>query len=153
MSLQCKNVKAHTLYVLFPFSISVYLFLLPRLTSSLCLSPPLCSSGYSLLHVTREDTWKRIQLQVWHLVARMPALRGKLWQRVRTLSPRSRLWEWHENTSAQTHTHTNKLTVVTLAWRRGLQDDIHKCKTPPVLPHTGELYLHSPLPQVIFCKM
>lgn len=107
MSLQCKNVKAHTLYVLFPFSISVYLFLSPRLTSSLCLSPPLCSSGYSLLHVTREDTWKRIQLQVWHLVARMPALRGKLWQRVRTLSPRSQLWEWHENTSAQTHTQTN----------------------------------------------
>lgn len=51
------------------------------------------------------------------------------------------------------HTHTNKLTVVTRAWRRGLQDDIHKCTTPPVLPHTDELFLHSPLPQVKFCKI
>lgn len=49
--------------------------------------------------------------------------------------------------------HTNKLTIVTLAWRRGLQDDIHKCKTPPVRPLTGELYLRSPLPQVIFGKI
>lgn len=35
------------------------------------------------------------------------------------------------------HTHTNKLTVVTLPWRRGLQDDVHKYKTPPVLPPHG----------------
>lgn len=50
-------------------------------------------------------------------------------------------------------THTSRLTVVTLAWRRGLRDDVHKCKMPPVLPHTGELYLRSPLPQVILCKI
>lgn len=98
-----QNVKAHSLFVLFSFfylclSLS---FPLPP------LSLPLRASGYSLLHVTGEDTWKRIQLQIWHLVARMPAVRGKLWQHVHTLSPCSRLSEWHENTLAQTRIWTN----------------------------------------------
>lgn len=89
---QCKNVKA---------ALQAYLchFYKPSLPPSFSL----CSSGYALLHVTREDTWKWIQLQIWHLVARMPALRGKLWRCVCTLSPCSRLEEWHENTLVQTH--------------------------------------------------
>lgn len=65
------------------------------------LSLSLCSSGYSLLHVTREDTWKWIQLQIWHLVARMPALRGKPWRCVLPLSSCRRLAERHENALVQ----------------------------------------------------
>lgn len=95
MGLQCKMLKltlSLSCSAFLPLSISFCpLLLLPPSPLSPSPSPSLCSSGYSLLHVTGEDTWKRIQLQIWHLVARMPALRGKLWEYVHTLSPCSRL--------------------------------------------------------------
>ena len=107
MGLQCKVLTltlSFCLVSLLPPSISFCPPPPPPLLPPLCL----CSSGYSLLHVTGEDTWKRIQLQIWHLVARMSALWGKLWEYVHILSPCSRLQEWRENTAAGTHTQTNK---------------------------------------------
>lgn len=52
-----------------------------------------------------------------------------------TLSPRSRLWEWHENTPGQTHTYKQTSTASSLLAERGgigSRGDIGKCETPPV---------------------
>lgn len=99
-----QNVSTYSLFLSSSHFLPMSISFCPFLPLSPPLLPlPLYSSGYSLLHVTGEDTWKRIQLQIWHLVARMPAVRGKLWEYVHTLSPCSRLWEWRENTVAETH--------------------------------------------------